>query len=146
MSKDKCCSGKLGGVFVFLVGLIAGAVIVGVLAMSGQLGSLQGKIFGSSDIKKDAVKTTNLYIGVDKEGAWVQTLDSSEEGEGAWVQTLEGSEEDAKWVKSGDTFYLESGEGAWVQTLEGTSEGEGAWVQTLSPEANDAWVQTLQQY
>ncbi|OIP81858.1 hypothetical protein COW94_02865 [Candidatus Peregrinibacteria bacterium CG22_combo_CG10-13_8_21_14_all_44_10] len=145
MSKDKCCSGKLGGVFVFLVGLIAGAVIVGVLAMSGQLGSLQGKIFGSADIKKDAAKTTNLYIGVDEEGAWVQTLDSSEEGEGAWVQTLETSE-DAQWVEKGDSFYLEEGEGAWVQTLEGTTEADGAWVQTLSPEANDAWVQTLQQY
>jgi len=134
MTNDKCCGGKLEGVFPFLMGLIVGAVIVGVLVMSGHFDSLEGKVFGVNSAKN--VKTTNLYIGVDKDGAWVQTLEAGD------APIVEASEDDLKWVESGDSVHLEEGEGAWVQTMT-ESETEGAWVQTLSPETNDAWVQTL---
>ncbi len=143
MSKDKCCCGKLGGVFVFLVGLIVGAVIVGVLAMSGHLDSLQGKVFGTVEIQEEteeqAVVKPGVMFELDEEapGVWVQAekdpeLDGVwvEIGEGAWAQLAKVSVE----TEDGSVYVLP--DGAWAQLT-----GEGAWAQFGSNASDDTLIQ-----
>ncbi len=162
MAKDKCCScGKLCGVGLFLLGVVVGGILVGVLAKYGQLDFLQGRILGTKQVQET---TSGVMFELDEEveGAWVQATAGEAEIEGAWVQMAEGAwtqltAETVMLTSAGAKVTLPEGawtqlaDKAWVQFSADNAEGawtqlrEGAWTQlsedTLVKDANGAWTQ-----
>jgi len=159
MANDKCCCAKTGPIIVFLVGLVLGGIIVGVLVAYGQLDFLQGKVLGTKSTTSTATKP-GVMFETTTEGAWVQV--SQPDVEGAWVQmtnnawvqltqVTEGTTKEGAWVQFSEGAWVQLVDNAWVQFSNTSTDGawvqlkEGAWVQltadTQVKDANGAWVQ-----